>query len=170
MGLRNGEVTLANNHFQWLEMFNREKLILKDIFGELAIEIEHIGSTSINGLLAKPIVDIAIAVNDLNDVEIIKDKLELIYKLKSDVNLEEILLIKEDSQNTYFLIHIMRIDSQRYKDAIDFRDYIRENNEALKQYETLKIELAKQYPNDRATYTKSKNNFIKEVLRKIKRY
>lgn len=61
----------------------------------------------------------------------------------------------------------MTINSKRYKDTIIFRDYIRNNYNVMKQYETLKIELAKQYVSDRKMYTKSKNDFIQEILKNI---
>lgn len=80
MGLKNGKVMLENDYLNWT--FNTEKQILKDIFGELAIEIEHIGSTAVKGLIAKPIVDIAVAVNNFNDVEKIKNELMSIYTIK----------------------------------------------------------------------------------------
>lgn len=167
MGLRNGTVTLEQNYLKWLRMFNSEKQILKDIFGELALRIEHIGSTSVEGLKAKPIVDIAVAINNFNDIEKIKTRLESTYILKENSHSDEILLIKEDSEITYFLIHVMRIDSKRYKDTIAFRDYIRNNYETMKQYENLKIELAIKYADDRKMYTKSKNDFIQEILKNI---
>ena len=167
MGLKNGTVTLENNHLKWAKMFKEEKNFLKEIFGELAIEIEHIGSTAIKGIDAKPIIDIAIAVNDFRNVEKIKTKLETIYTFINNENAEEIILVKEDSKITYFLIHIMKVNSKRYKDAINFRDYISNNYEDLKRYECLKHKLIKLYSNDRKMYTKSKNDFIQEILRKI---
>ena len=164
MGLKNGKVILKNDYLNWLKMFNEEKQILKDLLGEIAITIEHIGSTSIEGLSPKPIVDIAVGVKDLKDIEQVKPQLNSIYTIKYNIDSEEILLIKEESEVTYFLIHIMKVDSRRYKSAIAFRDYIRSNPESLKQYEQLKIQLAKKYSDDRKMYTQAKNNFIKEIL------
>ena len=73
MGLKVGTVTLEEYNSNWNKMFEEEKENLKKIFNDLAIEIEHIGSTSVEGLSAKPIIDIAIGVKDLNDFESIKD-------------------------------------------------------------------------------------------------
>lgn len=167
MGLQKGTVKLENDYLNWKKMFDEEKQNLKSIFCEIAIEIEHIGSTAVKGLFAKPIVDIAIAVNEFSDIEKIKDKLESLYTIKNNEENGEILLIKEAEEVTYFLIHVMKIDSKRYKDTIDFRNYIRENYDVMKQYEDLKVELAQIYADDRKTYTKSKNDFIQNVLNKI---
>ena len=168
MGLKNGNVILENDYLNWCKMFNAEKQILEDMFGNIATEIEHIGSTSIKGLSAKPIIDIAVRVNDFNDIEKIKDELELIYTIKNNEESGEILLIKEKDNITYFLIHIRIIDSQRYRDVISFRDYLRNNYEDLRRYEKLKIELAEKYKDDRKMYTQSKKEFIEEILEKIK--
>ena len=166
MGLKNGTVLLEENYNNWTKMFEKEKQKLEDIFGKIAIEIEHIGSTAIKGIKAKPIIDIAVGINDFNDIENLREKLKCLYTIKQE-NPDEILLIKEENNITHFLIHIMKINSKRYNDAIIFRDYIKNNYGKMKEYEDLKIKLAKQYSNDRIMYTKLKNNFIKETLKNI---
>lgn len=166
MGLKNGTVSLEENYTKWEKMFKKEKQKLEEIFGKIAIKIEHIGSTSIKGIKAKPIVDIAVGINDFNDIENLREKLKSLYAIKEE-NPDEILLIKEENNITYFLIHIMNVNSKRYNDAIIFRDYIKNNYEKMKEYEDLKIKLTKQYSNDRKMYTKLKNDFIKEILKNI---
>lgn len=166
VGLKNGRVLLEENYLNWLKMFEGEKQNLEEIFGELAIKIEHIGSTAIKGIKAKPIVDIVVAVKDFDDIKMIKNKLECFYTIEEGKK-DEILLIKEEKEITYFLIHVMKIDSKRYKDTIAFRDYIKNNYEIMKQYEELKIKLAKQYSDDRIMYTKFKNDFIQNILKNI---
>ena len=164
MGLINGTVELKNDYSNWNRMFISEQDILKKLFGNLALQIEHIGSTSVKGLSAKPIIDIAVGVNDFNDVKNIIVKLESIYTVNFNEENDEILLIKEDSKKTYFLIHVMRINSARYKNSIAFRDCLINNTEIKKSYEKLKISLSEKYSNDRKKYTKSKSEFIENVL------
>lgn len=166
MGLKNGTVVLEENYANWEKMFNSEKQKLEEIFGKLAIKIEHIGSTAVKGIKAKPIIDIAVGINDFNDIENLKDKLNSFYTIKEE-NLDEILLIKEENNITYFLIHVMKVNSKRYNDTIIFRDYIKNNYEKMKEYEDLKNKLAKQYSNDRIMYTKLKNEFIQNIIRNI---
>lgn len=166
MGLKNGIVSLEENYTNWLKMFDIEKQNLEDIFGKIAIKIEHIGSTAIKGIKAKPIVDIAVAINDFGDIENIRDKLKCLYTIKEEKP-DEILLIKEENNITHFLIHVMKVNSKRYNDTIVFRDYIKNNYEKMKEYENLKIKLAKKYSKDRKMYTKMKNDFIQEVLKNI---
>ena len=107
MGLINGTVKLENEHLKWKEMFIYEKEVLKQLFGKLALEIEHVGSTAVEGLQAKPIVDIAVGINNFNSIKNIIDKLKSVYTVKINEENDEILLIKEDSEKTYYLIHVM---------------------------------------------------------------
>ncbi len=85
MGLINGKVYLENNYLLWKEMFNKEKELLSNIFNNGVIE--HVGSTAVEDLLAKPIIDIAIGLNELN-IDNVINKLND-YKIK--YNVEQVL-------------------------------------------------------------------------------
>lgn len=166
MGLKVGTVKLEKYDSNWKVMFEKEKEELEKRFGSLAIKIEHIGSTSIEGLSSKPIIDIAIAVEKLEDFEQIKEEFQKEpYSVKEDSVCDEILIRKGNEDNRTHFIHVMEIESKRYKDTIKFRDYMRSHAEAVKEYEELKEELAKKYADDRKMYTSSKNEFIQNILK-----
>jgi GrpB-like predicted nucleotidyltransferase (UPF0157 family) len=158
MGLTNGKVDLDNNYILWKEMFDNEKKILSNIFPNSVIE--HVGSTAVEDLLAKPIIDIAVGLNSLN-IDNVIDKLND-YEIK--YNSDEILLIKEENNENNYLIHVLDINSDRYKNMIRFRDILINNSKIRKAYEELKINLKNKYSNDRIMYTKSKEDFIKRIL------
>jgi GrpB-like predicted nucleotidyltransferase (UPF0157 family) len=159
MGLINNTVYLENNYSLWKEMFNKEKEVLEKLIPNSVIE--HVGSTSIPNLLAKPIIDIVVGLNNLN-IDDIQDKLKELYEIK--YNTDEILLIKENNNETNYLIHILDINSDRYKNMIKFRDLLINNEKIRKEYEKLKIELKNKYCNNREMYTKSKSVFIMRCL------
>ena len=166
MGLKVGTVKLEKYNPNWKKVFKEEKGTLSKILGDVAIEIEHIGSTSIEGLSAKPIIDIAVAINNLKDFEKIRSLFENEpYSIKKDSNCDEILVRKGTEENRTHFIHIMELNSKRYKDTILFRDYLRNHKNVLKEYEKLKKELASKYANNRKLYTSSKNDFIQEVIK-----
>lgn len=171
MGLKVGEVKLENYNSNWKEMFLEEKMNLEKKFNGISFTIEHIGSTSIKDLSAKPIIDIAIGLNKLSDFDKIKTKFldDENYSIKEDSVDNEILIRKGNENNRTHFIHVMEIDGNRFKDSILFRDYLNNNKKALKEYELLKLELAKKYPNNRKEYTKSKNDFISKVITKAKK-
>lgn len=166
MGLKVGTVKVEKYNPNWKNMFNEEKENIKNIFKKLAIEIEHIGSTSVEGLSAKPIIDIAVAVEKLKDFEEVKEYFQKEpYSVKEDSVIDEILVRKGPEDNRTHFIHIMEINSDRYKNTIIFRDYLRKHANVLKEYEELKKYLAEKYSDDRKMYTASKNEFIQKVIR-----
>ena len=164
MGLINNTVCLEKNFIQWKKMFEMEKKKLVKIFNKDVFKIEHVGSTSVEGLSAKPIVDIAIGVSKLSDIDKYIDVLDNLYKIKINNESQEILLINENEKETFFLIHILPINSKRYKNMIKFRNILIGNPKILKEYEILKIKLSKQYSKDRKMYTAAKNNYIQKIL------
>ena len=166
MGLKVGTVTLEEYNSNWSKMFEEEKENLKKIFKDLAIEIEHIGSTSVEGLSAKPIIDVAVGVENLKDFEKIKEYFKQPYSVKEDSVSDEILIRRRIAEDiTTHLIHVMEVDGKRYQDTIKFRNYIRKHKDVLKEYEELKKELAEKYADNRNMYTSSKNDFIQNVLK-----
>jgi len=149
---------------------------LNNIFGNVAKTIEHVGSTSVVGLSAKPIIDIAIGVDRLEDINKVKEQILKFphYTIKEDNADGEILMRKgtpvkpgeiKPDYITHF-IHIIEINGRKYKETIAFRDYLRGNVEVLKEYEKLKQKLAIKYEYDRKAYFKAKEEFIKSILSK----
>ena len=169
MGLKMGTVKLEEYNKMWQKMFKEEKENLSKIFGDLAIEIEHIGSTAVEGLSAKPIIDIAVGVKSLGDFEKVKKYfLEEPYSVKEDSVADEILVRRGIADNITHLIHVMEVDNERYKNTILFRNYLKNHKDVQIQYEELKKELAIKYADNRKKYTSSKNEFIQETLKKAK--
>lgn len=165
MGLKIDEVKLEDYNSSWQQMFLDEKEQLESLFGNVALSIEHIGSTSVKGLKAKPIIDIAIGVNKLNDFLKVKYKFSNEpYSVKDNSTSDEILVCKKSGDATNYLIHVMEIDSKRYQNTIIFRDYLRSNPKVLKEYQELKDKLAIKYKNNRPMYTASKKDFINSVI------
>ena len=165
MGLKNETVCLKSNFKHWKKMFENEKKELVKLFVKEDVIIEHVGSTSVERLLAKPIVDIAIGVDDFKSVEKYINLLQEIYTIKNNDENGEILLIKENNLETFYLIHILDRNSDRFKNMLKFRDILRNNPDVLKEYQELKKHLSVMYKNDRKMYTKSKNDFIQEALK-----
>jgi GrpB-like predicted nucleotidyltransferase (UPF0157 family) len=165
MGLINGIVTLEKNYNEWKRMYEEEKNNLIKLFNKDSFKIEHVGSTSVKNLSAKPIIDIAVGVNYLKEIDKYKELLSLNYTIKENYEKNEILLIKEHNNETFFLIHILPINDDRYKNMIKFRDILINNPKILKEYEKLKKELAEKYHNDRTKYTSLKNEFINNIIK-----
>ncbi len=108
MGLRVGEVKLERWSPKWRDDFELEKQRLLNIFGSLALDIRHIGSTSIDQLDAKPIIDIAVGLKNLSDFEKVRQAFDQLpqYSVKTDNEPGEILLRKGTEYNRTHFIHI----------------------------------------------------------------
>lgn len=170
MGLKVGLVKLEKYNANWKNEFLKEKENLEKVFGKLAIEIEHVGSTAVDEISAKPIIDIMVGINSFSDFEKVKDYFSKEpYSIKEDSSPDEILVRKGPEDNRTHFIHIVETNSKRYFDTIAFRNYLRTHEDAKKKYEILKINLAEKYANDRKSYTSSKNDFIQEIIEKAYR-
>lgn len=167
MGLRVGEVRLEKWSPQWQEDFKAEEQNLLGIFGSLATDIQHIGSTSIKNLDAKPIIDIAVGLESLSEFEKVRQVFEQLpqYSIKTNNEAGEILVRKgPESERTHF-IHIMESKGQRMNDSLKFRDILRSHSQLRDEYCKLKHQLADKYPSDRKAYTAHKAGFIEQVLK-----
>ena len=166
MRAKEGEVRLEKHNPRWRQMFAQELDELWDYFGDYAIRISHIGSTAIDNIEAKPIIDIVVAVKDLDDFSFVSHKFTSNpeYSIKNDFTNEEILIRKGDKNNRSFYIHVMDIDSKRYRDVIFFRDILLHDENVRNDYRDLKHLLAKKYPHNRKQYTTHKADFIETAL------
>ena len=165
--LKVGTVVLEDYNPLWKEMYNEEERKLKDLLKGNIIEIMHVGSTSIEGLSAKPVIDIMITVKELNDVESFKHLFtrELGYDFREDCGVMGEYLVRKGSEDarTHF-IHIIEENSERYENFVYFKKYLESHPEKIIEYQNLKEELCKKYSDDRKSYTASKNEFIQNII------
>lgn len=147
----------------------------KNILGDVIKDIEHIGSTSIPSIKAKPIIDIAVAVDSFNDILSYEKELRnngFYYQPKADIY-NQLLFACGDyytgfgDLKTHF-IYVVITNSMEWRNYINFRDYLNSRPCTAKEYENLKISLALQVPiySKREKYFKGKRDFIIYVLRK----
>lgn len=141
---------------------------LKSILGDTAVDIQHVGSTAINGLMAKPILDIAVAVRNLDDILPFIPELEASgfkHKAEKERDGEEFFSCGDfDNNIRTHHIHVVKIYSDEWNGYIRFRDYLNSNPHRKREYEALKLELMHQYHKDRIAYTDGKAAFIQRML------
>lgn len=165
IGLQSGKVRLLPYNPKWVRIFKQEERILRDAIGNIALDIQHVGSTAIPGMPAKPIIDIAVGVLSLKDVKkCIKPFEKLGYKYKGKERVDEYLFTKD----TIYCLHMIKFDSDIWKNYLLFRDHLCTYKKVANDYKNLKLKLAKKFPNDRALYTSGKRKFIGAVIEKAK--
>ena len=164
-------ITLENYDPLWQKMFSQEKKKLLAMLGN-NVKIEHIGSTTIPGIVAKPEIDILIGINSLDEAQkYIKPLKSLGYpyypRLEEAVP-ERRYFRKSKGIIPLFHIHMVEKKNEFWRDHILFRDHLLKNPKVAKEYSDLKKNLAKKYHSDRKTYSKEKSKFIESTLGKIK--
>ncbi len=165
LGLEQGIVRLAEYTPLWSELFAAEAVDIRNVLGDLALDVQHVGSTAIPGLKSKPVLDIAVAITTLNDLPIFELAFRRIgYEYAHWAGIEDNLVFCKGFARTH-LVHVVEGTSKRWRNYIEFRDALRESYDLASEYEQLKIALAKKYPANRARYTDEKQQFIHRVLR-----
>ena len=165
--MKRGTVYLEPHQSEWERAAEETISTLKNILGSIAADIQHIGSTSIKTISAKPIIDIAVAVNDY---ELILSKRDVIEKadivFRFDERPEQLLFVMGDFENDTrsHHIHVVLYGSDEWNNYINFRDYLNTHIAAAREYETTKLRLAEQYPDDRIAYTDGKKETIDRLL------
>ena len=173
LGLRRGTVALYPHETEWETEAARTIAVLRAILGDVAGDIQHVGSTAIKTIMAKPIVDIAVAAEDFDRVLEKQEPLERAGFYYRGVRLEGQLLFACGSfydgsgdLQTHF-IHVVPTDSRDWHDYIRFRDCLNANPSLAKEYESLKLSLAREAPVDggRERYLAGKHAFVQRTLR-----
>jgi len=142
--------------------------MLQSTFGHKLLAIEHIGSTSVPGLTAKPIIDIVAAVDSFDDLAGFIEKLQAIgYEYMPERMFVDRKFFPKGlhTNRTHHLNLVLKDDLEQWAKPIAFRDYLRSHEEERAEYARLKLLLAAKYGDDREAYTKAKNDFIQSVLR-----
>ena len=167
IGMKRGTVYLEPHQSGWERAAEETILTLKSILGSIAADIQHIGSTSIKTISAKPIIDIAVAVNDFDGILSMREELRqngIIYRFEESPG--QLLFVMGDfaKDTRSHHIHVVLYGSDEWNNYINFRDYLNTHIAAAKEYESVKLRLAKQYPDDRIAYTDGKQEVIDRLL------
>ncbi len=166
LGLKRGEVRLVPHQPVWHTLFAAEKLRLTDLLGDDGIQIEHVGSTAVPGLLAKPIIDIAIAVDAIEDIAHWPAALapEGYTYFGDREGRSDYFFAKGPDECRSFYLHIVLLRSQRWIDYLHFREALRADVSLREEYAGLKTRLCDAHSHDRAAYTSGKDALIRRVL------
>ncbi len=149
---------------EWPHEFEREARAIQKALGDLVVRIEHVGSTAVPEVPAKPVVDIQVSVADVEDEA---SYVAAIESLGVPLRLRE-------PEHRYFRpagdqprtvhIHVCNAGGEWEREHLLFRDYLRASPDARRAYAQLKQELAERYRDDRLAYTDAKTGFILDTL------
>ncbi len=169
IGLERDTVRLAPYETGWARLYEAERARLQAAVGEHVLDIQHVGSTAIPGIVAKPILDIAVAVHSFEAAYVCVAPIEALgYEYVGENGIpRRHYFVRRDPETGQTLVHLHmnELDGPDWENQVLFRDYLLAHPEAAAEYATLKRDLAAQYPRDREAYTEGKAQFIVQVLR-----
>ena len=173
IGLKRGMVALEPHQEAWDIEGKRICEVIKEVLGDDAIDVQHVGSTSIKSICAKPIIDVAVSVRSFEDI--FKHDEELLEKgivyRKEDIPGQQLYRCGDlDNDVVTHFIHVVIADSDAWHNYINFRDYMNTHEEDAKAYADLKKELCAKYPEDRGSYLEGKSDLVCSILSKAKKW
>lgn len=167
VGLKRGDLELYDYRDDYPSIYQKEKEELLKIYKEKIKYIDHVESTSIKGIKSKPIIDINIQTDDLDDFRKYTESVIEgdIYTVKKEPTLGgDYLIRKEENGKVKAFIHVYKTGDMNGITSIMFRDYMNLHENEAKRYETLKMELYDKYKDNRKEYTHGKDEYIKKII------
>ena len=159
-------VTVVPYDKAWKSAFEKIKSEIEFAIGDLIVGIEHIGSTSVKGLSAKPCIDIDVIIKDYSVFDEIVRKLGTIgYIHEGNLGIKDREAFKY-TEKTHLMTHHLYVcpkSSEELRRHIGFRDFLRSNPEAVKKYSLIKEKAARLFPDDIDGYIKYKSPCIEEL-------
>lgn len=153
---------------RWPSLYEEERALILGALKGLILDIEHVGSTAVPGLGAKPIIDIMVGLSDFAVGEKCVRPLEALgYEFRGEAGIPGRLFFRKGAPRTHHL-HMVDRESAGCKSNILFRDFLRAHPDEAGQYYELKKRLAARFGSDREAYTEGKTPFIESVLAKAR--
>jgi GrpB-like predicted nucleotidyltransferase (UPF0157 family) len=169
LGLVTGTVSILPYDPRWPELFEEAAAELRAVTGSALLDVQHVGSTSVPGLAAKPVLDILAAVSDFEAaLELVPAIESLGYQFRPDEEIPDRHYFRRRVGviRTHHL-SLAEPASRYHRVTIAFRDALRADPDLARQYQALKLELAARYPSKRDAYTGGKTGFVQRVLSRL---
>ena len=157
-------VVVSDYDDAWPGLFRRIAEPVQEALGELVVAVEHVGSTAVPGLAAKPVIDIAVVRSPADVPEAIDRLRKLGYVHQGDKGIAGREAFMWPPHMPRHHLYVVVAGSKPHADHVRFRDYLRTHPDVAHGYATFKKSLAEQHRNDRARYADAKAEFISRVL------
>jgi GrpB-like predicted nucleotidyltransferase (UPF0157 family) len=164
-----GPITLVESNPQWPALFDREAARIRQALGDRALLVEHVGSTSVHGLAAKPIIDIALVVPDSGDEPVYVPVLEAVgYRVRIRTpDWEEHRMLK--GPDTDVNLHVFSPGSREVERMVSFRDHLRTDAADRERYAAEKRHLAERHWAYVQHYADAKTRVVEDILTRARR-
>ena len=161
------QVIIEDYDPRWPQLFEMLRSRIAAVLDKLAISIEHVGSTAVPGLAAKPIIDIDVLVRSSTDLPAVIRKLaDLGYEHRGDLGVSGREAFRAKADAIYHHLYVCPPGNREYECHIAFRNYLRTHAADATAYALLKRELANRFGNDREGYNEAKSEFVQRILQR----
>ncbi len=153
---------------EWKSDFENIKKEIESAIGCLVERIEHVGSTSVEGLSAKPCIDIDVVIKDYSVFQnVVAELSEIGYIHEGNLGIEdrEAFKYSDKPHLREHHLYVCPMESEELHRHIVFRDFLRENPEEVKRYGAIKAEGARLFPDDINKYIEHKASYIEEMYK-----
>jgi GrpB-like predicted nucleotidyltransferase (UPF0157 family) len=164
-------IVIADYDRRWPALFEEETARILDAIGRWLVDVQHVGSTAVPGLAAKPVIDIMPGIRDLADAPHCIGPLETLgyeYMPQFEDEMPFRRYFRKGEPRSHHL-HMVEPGSDFWQRHILFRDYLRAHPQAARQYAQVKRRLAAQFGSDREGYTEAKSGFIQDIEERARR-
>ena len=150
---------------EWAKSFASIRSRLSDALGDVALDVLHVGSTSVVGLAAKPIIDIDVVIDNEDAMPSVIERLAAIdYVFEGDLGIPGRYAFAPPPNLPKHHPYVCAKDSLELARHVAFRDFLRANPEEAAAYGDLKFELARRFGRDRDSYSLAKTEFVEKAL------
>lgn len=157
---------------KWITAYRDEKNMLEEVLGNLALDIQHFGSTAVKGMCAKPVIDIMVVVKHIQDIDVynqvMAEKGFIAQGEKGIPGRRYFVRYQADGINHAAHVHIYERDNPRVADELLFRDFLRIDSQSFQAYAAVKLEAAHKYRFSPARYVDAKAQCIKNIMEKAR--
>jgi GrpB-like predicted nucleotidyltransferase (UPF0157 family) len=161
------KITIVDYDHEWPDRFECEATRLREGLGPVAVRIDHVGSTAVPGLPAKPVVDIQVSVRRLEPMNAYRLPLERLgYEYEADPNMEDYLFFRASTRPRLVHIHVCEAGGVHERRQLAFRDWMRTHSGDARRYAALKQRLATREWTNADAYADAKGPFIDEIVRR----
>ena len=162
--MKRREIHVLTYDPKWKKEFETEANILRNVFGNLLLDIYHIGSTSIPNMNAKHIIDIMISVSDIEAVDSLNDKMKRNgYESRGEQGIPGRRYFRRGLPQHTHHVHVYQIGNPDIERHIAFRDYLIAHSDRATEYSKVKASLAKQFRYDPNSYNKGKSDLATQI-------
>lgn len=168
-GVKRYQVRLAPHNPQWASEFEEVRAQLRERWRGNLLDVQHVGSTAILGICAKPILDVAVQLRSVGAMDVAALQ-EVGYEYcgpQHGSQTYHLFVLRGEGQLSLRHIHCYDQGDGEFAQLVGFRDYLNSHPQAAQAYQALKRRLACQYPDDRAAYTQGKAAFINSIYARL---